>query len=225
MSDFVKREDSEFVGQLLTFAEKLPNYQAALGLAAQFITDAEDDAHLMGFTVTSISVAKTYSKGWVELKDNARKGKGTTPIATFPDPVDISTPPTAVPPGIEGRFRERVRQIKANSAYTTEMGEDMGIVAPEDTSELNQPVLTIKLDISSPVLGFKKGKNDGVNIYSKRTGEDAFSLLTFRSKSPYKDTRPNLIPGTPETRQYYANFVKDDVEHGTSSMVASISVG
>jgi len=178
----------------------------------------------MGFAITSIDTAKTYAQSWTSLKDNARGGDGTTPIATFPTPVDVTTPPTAVAPGIEGRFRELVRQIKANSAYTQEMGEDLGIVAPEDTTELTAPQLTAKMEGGQPVISFVKSKSDGIRLYSKRSGEDAFSFLAVDTRSPYTDSRPNLILGTPETREYYAYYIKNDEQVGSQSAVVSINV-
>lgn len=224
MSGFVKNGDLEFVSQMNNFSEKLPNYQSVLGLSAATLTAVANDAAMMAFGATAIDTARTYKEGWTQFKDNARFGKGENLLDTFPSPVDVSSPPTAVLPGIEGRFRALVRQIKANPAYTTQMGEDLGIVQDEDNTELMQPTLTLKLDANHPLIGFVKGGNDGINLYCKRSGQDDFSLLTFRSRSPYSDTRPNVTPGTPETRQYKAIFVKDDEEHGTQSSVVSITV-
>lgn len=225
MADLVKRDDLGFVSQLQNFKEKLPNYQATLGLSAATLTAVDNDAGFLAFAVTAIETSKSYSQGWTDLKNDARTGKGTTPIAIFPSPVDVTTPPTAVEPGIEERFRALVRQIKANPAYTNAIGEDLGIVAPEDTSISLQPVLTVKLDAGHPVIGFKKSKSDGIRLYSKRTGEDSFSFLAVDMHSPYVDNRPNLNPGTAEKREYYAYFFKNDEEYGEQSAVVSISVG
>lgn len=224
MSDFVKRDDLGFVSQLNNFKTKLPNYQAALGLDPAVITAVENDASFFGFSVTAIDTAKSYSQGWTSLKDNARDGEGSNPINSFPAPVDVTTPPTAVLPGIETRFRKLVRQIKANSAYTEQMGEDLGIVAPEDTTTLTAPKLKIKLDGGNPVISFVKSKSDGIKLYSKRGAETEFTFLAVDTKSPYTDTRPNLTPGEAETRQYYAFFLKDDEQVGTQSDVIEISV-
>jgi hypothetical protein len=224
MSDYVKKDDLGFVVQLNNFKNKLSNYATVLGLDPAVLTNVSNDSEFMGFAVTSIDTSKTYAQGWTSLKDDARNGKGTTPIGTFPSPVDVTTPPTAVDPGIEDRFRALVRQIKANPAYNNTMGEDLGIVAPEDTAVSLLPVLTIKLDAGKPVISFKKGKSDGIRLYSKRAGEDAFSFLAVDTHSPYTDTRVNLIPGTSEKREYYAYFFKNDEEYGDQSAVASVSV-
>ena len=50
-------------------------------------------------------------------------------------------------------------------------------------------------------IAYPKSNLDGVEIRSKRGGESESTLLTHDTKSPYVDTRPNLVPG-PETRYY-----------------------
>ena len=225
MSGYVKDNDLEFVSQLSNFKDKLPAYQTVLGLDAAVITSVTDDATFMAFAVTAIDTAKSYAQGWTSLKDDARGGKGTTPIASFPTPVDVTTPPTAVNPGIEDRFRSLVQQIKANPAYTEAMGEDLGIVAPQDTTELTAPKLTVKLEGGVPVISFVKSKSDGIRLYSKRGSETEFTFLAVDTRSPYTDSRPNLTPDTAETSQYYAYFIRADEQVGSQSDVVEISVG
>jgi hypothetical protein len=182
------------------------------------------DIKFMVFVVEGSITANTYKQGWTSLKQDTRNGDGATPDGSFPSAVDISEAPTAVPQGIEQRFRALVAQIKANSAYTVSMGEDLGIVADESSVDLGKPELTVKVEGGTPIIAFKKSKSDGVKIYSKQGTEAAFSFLAVDTRSPYVDNRPNQTPGTPETRQYYAYFIVNDEQVGSQSDVISVNV-
>lgn len=224
MSDYVKSDDLGLVIQLNNFKNKLPSYAATLGLSPATITAASNDAAFFGFSVSAIETATTYKKGWTDIKTAVRKGKDPGVITDFPVPVNVTTPPTAVAPGVEERFRALAQQIKTSPAYTQAMGEDLGIVAAEDTVVLTAPVLTVKMEGGSPVIGFKKGKSDGIKLYSRRGAETEFSFLAVDTKSPYVDNRPKLIPSAPEKRDYQAFFVVDDQQVGEESAVKSITV-
>ncbi len=225
MADYVKAADLDFVAQLKVFAEKLPNYQMALGLTPAQMAAVEADDQFMAFVVLGSNAAGTYKQGWTDLKDAARKGDGAALLNTFPAAVDVSSPPAvAIAPGVEARFRTLVGQIKTNSAYTNAMGEDLGIVADESASALTKPVLTVKLEGADPVIGFKKGSSDGIKLYSKRGSETDFSFLAVDTRSPYVDNRPNLVPGTTEKRTYQAYFIVNDAQVGGVSDDISIKV-
>lgn len=51
-----------------------------------------------------------------------------------------------------------------------------------------------------------------MNIYSQRDGDTDFKLLGRDSHPPFVDTRPLLVAGKPELRQYRAIFVVGDQE-------------
>jgi hypothetical protein len=224
MKDYVKTSDLEFVVQLNNFSSKLPAYVTVLGLPATTVVAAANDAAYFGFAVTAIDTADTYKQGWTEIKKSARKGKGTSPISGFPSAVNVTTPPTAVVPGIEDRFRALAQNIKTNPAYTKAIGEDLGIVAPEDSTELIAPTLKVKLDGGLAVISFNKAKSSGIRLYCKRGTEAGFTFLAVDTKSPYTDSRPNQNPGSPEKREYYAFYQVDDKQVGNQSAVVEITV-
>jgi len=225
MSDLVKRADLEFVAQLKIFAEKLPNYQMALGLTAAQTEAVNADDDFMAFVILSNQAADGYKQGWTELKDLARTGTGNTPITSFPITAGPALPPiTPVAPGIEARFRALVGQIKASPAYTQAMGEDLGIVADSSSTALTKPVLTVKMVGAEAVIGFKKLSSDGIKLYSKRGAESDFSFLAVDTRSPYVDNRPNLVPGTTEKRTYQAYFIVNDAQVAGVSDAISVNV-
>lgn len=224
MADLVKKNDLELVVQLNNFNAKLPLYMVQLGITQATVDAVSADAEYFSFIVTGADKAKDYSKAWTTQKSTSRRGTGDAPIAGFPVPVDVSTPPAAVLPGVEKRFRQLVKQIKSNPNYTDAIGEDLGIVATQPVPVFTAPELKVSMKGGNPTIGYKRGNSEGVRIYSKRAGEDSFTFLDVSTRSPYVDARPNVVPNTAETRQYYAYFLVNDAQVGSQSAIVSISV-
>ncbi len=79
------------------------------------------------------------------------------------------------------RVRALARRIKAHPAYTPAIGAQLGIIGPEDTTDLT----TSKPDLSGHALTggaaeiqFNKSISDGVNLYSQRDGDAGFIVTT-----------------------------------------------
>jgi len=223
MADFVKGSDLEFVAQLSTFAQKLPNYATVLNLTPAEVGDAQNDSDLMARAVLAVNESKATAQGWTNFKNLARRGDAPA-LPPFPSPVDTTNLTPLVAPGVEERFRALARRIKASPGYTTGIGEDLGIHGEEDTTEPTSPVLTVKVDGGHPVISFKKGKSDGIRLYSRRSGETGFVFLAVDTRSPYVDNRPNQTEGVPEKREYYAYFISGDEAVGTKSATIEITV-
>jgi hypothetical protein len=66
-------------------------------------------------------------------------------------------------------------------------------------------------------LWFSKSKSDGVNIYSTRAGDTASTFLARDTVPPCVDTRPLLVAGKPEVREYKCVYVSNDEEIGQFS--------
>ncbi|MBC8873549.1 MAG: hypothetical protein H8E44_29265 [Planctomycetes bacterium] len=127
---------------------------------------------------------------------------------------------------VESNARSLANRLKAHAAYTEALGEQLGIVGPEDTTDLTnaQPTLTAQsVNPGNVTIGFDKTISDGVMIHSKRGAETVFTMLAWDTRSPYLDNRPNLAPG-PETREYRAQYFKDDEPIGQFSDVLQVTV-
>jgi hypothetical protein len=221
MSTLIENTDLGFVAQLTNMKDKIGGYASALGFSPAQVAAIGADADYMSFMVLGLVNAKEYTKAWTSRKDETRKGTALA-LGVYPIPVDITTPPALVAPGVEKRYSNLVATIKANAAYTNAMGEDLGIIAANSGAEVTTPELKLKRDGVTVVVGFSKGNNDGARIYSRRGSELAFTFLALDTKSPYVDTRPNLVPGTPEKREYYAILFDDSNEVGDPSAIVSI---
>jgi hypothetical protein len=71
---------------------------------------------------------------------------------------------------------------------------------------------------------FKKRGATSVNIYVRHVGEIKGRLVAHVAKSPYLDPTPVAVPGTAETRTYYALGVKHDQETGQPSDSVSVAL-
>jgi hypothetical protein len=115
----------------------------------------------------------------------------------------------------EKRARALAGRVKKHPAYTPALGNLLGIIGPEDTTDLSvsKPQLT-GFDRHGGVveLDFNLLTSDGVNIYSRRDGDGDFKFLARDTVAPYIDNRPMLVAGKPELREYKAVFVRYDQE-------------
>jgi hypothetical protein len=119
-------------------------------------------------------------------------------------------------------IREFAQRIKKNAAYTTAIGEDLGIIGDEQTVDVanSQPELKYSKVPSGHEFKFNlKGFFAGVNIYKKLPSAASFTFLARDTSSPYIDTT-TVENGT----QYYAYFVLGDTEVGQRSAIVTVGV-
>ena len=82
------------------------------------------------------------------------------------------------------------------------------------------PRVKLKSLLSSVVrIDWRKGKFDGVLVYSKRGDEVEWTLLDRDNYSPYIDTRPPLEAGKPEIRYYRFRYLLGDQAVGDYSPI------
>lgn len=118
-------------------------------------------------------------------------------------------------------------RVKNTAGYTAAIGQQLGFIGAEDTTDLTQekPILrATAVTAGSVTVAFNKQTSDGVRVSSKRGGETTFSFLATDTSSPYVDNRPNLVAGTPETRQYQAQYILGDDPIGELSDLLSVTV-
>lgn len=127
---------------------------------------------------------------------------------------------------VETNARNLARRIKTHPSYTEAIGQQLGIVGPEDTTDLSQAKPTLKLEsvaAGAVTIGFQKSVADGVWIYSRRGSEGDFSPLALDLFSPYVDNRSNLT-ASPESREYIGYFVQNDQLIGNASDALRVTV-
>jgi hypothetical protein len=118
--------------------------------------------------------------------------------------------------------RALAQRIKKSLAYTTMIGDQLGIEGVEDSVDMSQQKPTLEVVVKPAgvnEVNFNKMGAEGVHIYGMRDGETGFTLLASETHSPYVDNRPLLTAGKPETRQYKAMFFLGKSEIGLASDV------
>jgi len=199
-SDFIPDQDANFAVWHGEFLIGCTDNAATLGIAPADLTSlgANDTAVNDG-----IAVAKTAS----DAAKQANKDKDNA--------IRLA----------EQFARALAQRIKTNPAYTPALGEALGIIGPEITPQAEtKPILKAKaLPHGVVELSFKKGRTDGINLYSQREGDADFVFLARDTTSPYVDNRPLLVAGKPELRKYRAIFVLRDHETGDASDIASVT--
>jgi hypothetical protein len=227
MADYVKNRDLDFVLQLNSFSTTLPTYAATFGLVAAELAAVEADAEFMAFIVTINSQANQYAEDFTKLKDQVRYGKGgavTGPLPTAPSAI---TPPDSVDPNVEARFRAMAQRIKAHPAYTTGIGESLGIEAEQSTFDplTAKPELKVRMTGGQPEVVWKKNKMSAIEIHACIAPATTYSLLAIDTTPNYIDTTPPPPQGESQLRKYKAIYRLRDSRVGQWSDEVSVTVG
>ncbi|MGC4023066.1 MAG: hypothetical protein QM734_14540 [Cyclobacteriaceae bacterium] len=126
---------------------------------------------------------------------------------------------------VEQRFRLLVQRLIHSPAYTTAIGEDLGIEGPaiNMTPANLKPAFFIELSSGGyPNLRWTKGRTDGVEIW--KDGGQGFVKLDRDMKPDYID-KSNLPPaGTLAIWKYKMIYVVNDEVVGNWSDVVSVTV-
>jgi len=192
--DYLPKGDSQYSFWYDNFGNTLVEHGPTLGLTNDEITVVQTDALSVRAKISDVQAMKLTIHSAVETKS-----------ATL----DASTQHT----------RKLAKRLKAHPNYTRSLGEALGIVppgAPTPSGSIDYAKPTFKITVLGDRVRLDWIKNifDGVVIESKRGGETTWTRLDVDTKSPYEDTRKNLVPGTPETRIYRMRYMMDDEEVG-----------
>ena len=232
LSDYILRDDQGKAQQFNQFAANIGAQLAALGLSAtdpDIVQQALDAARfyaLVDFGVTMQSAAQ----GWTASKNHERDGGDITPSGQTV-PVLPANFPAAVAPGIVPRFRALAQRVKNCPGYTVAIGQMLGIEAAHGmtagvlSSDGPTPVLRGKaLDTGGAELKSTKGDAEAVDIYCKRDNDADFVFLVRALHFPIIDSRPLLVAGKPEKREYRAKFNRQNQPYGNMSLILTLIV-
>jgi hypothetical protein len=227
-ADYIPSNDDAFGALLTNFAATIGSYAVTLGLTPAQLTAQANDASNFAEALSAQEMMRDASQQWTTWKDMVRGGSG--PAAPAPVVPGIDVPLAPITPGVEGRFRALVKQIKASAGYTHSIGAALGIegaeqVAP-DMSTI-QPVITAKTMGTTVVVGWNWGGQrdflDLCEIQVDRGDAKGFVPLSFDTTPNYTDTQP--FPATPVKWIYQAIYRVGDHRVGQWSSPVSITVG
>jgi hypothetical protein len=193
--DYIPPKDANFIGWHDRFKDEVAALKTTFGLTDPEVAAVAADNAASHTKLTASNAAKAAAQTANEQKN-----------ATFKT--------------VKSNARALAQRLKKHPAYTPALGEQLGIIGPEDSTDLTESKPTLTVDESQPnklTIGFNKSISDGVNLYSRRGSETAFTFLARDTESPYMDTRPPLTPGALERREYQAVYVLGDDEVGLRS--------
>jgi hypothetical protein len=228
---YLPKADAERLTWVTNFNNKLigtTGYGATLGLTPAQLLYILNGIKMLTYIFAMITVAEKFYHSCISFKDSLNGAA----IGTVAQAIPVFTPPpgvptTIVPFGFYAWIMALVANIKTNAAYTVAMGTDLDIIGTEIVANWTtaQPTKVKVVSTAGNVKGsYLKGQAGGARIESKRASETAFTFLTNVTKASFIDSRPNVVPGTPETRQYRIWYLLDDVVVGIVSVIVTITV-
>jgi len=225
---YLPRRDKDRVIWLNNFAAKLSTYAASFGITPAEVTSVTKYAVMFSYIIGLMDTVDTFKQNLTKYKNKLSVSTIGSPLGA-PPTLTIPVAPATVEAGIFTIISGIVQRIKGfKNIYTDAIGEDLGIVGDEitfDPDTFKMEIKGVKITNEGVKLDWIKGETDGANIYSRIGSAGPFTKLAFDGESPYIDTRPLSVPGTPETREYMAKPVVHDTEVGLPSDVVSVVVG
>jgi hypothetical protein len=106
------------------------------------------------------------------------------------------------------------------------MGQDLNIIPPVIPFNPGNmlPNLTIRLESGHPLLKWKKGEADGLQLYVDRRDNNGFVPLAKVFRNTYLDVMEVPVNAFTATWDYKARYLIGDDEVGQFSPVISINV-
>jgi len=226
---FFPREESKRVLWLNNFSDKLKNVYATLfGISSSDADKIVAYASFYAFLIGYLTGIRAFVQDLTKYKNDFLGAPLNTTNGTLPT---FSITPPATTPAEAGAYTiisNVIKTIKAHPKYTPAIGEDLKIVGDE-TEFVNDEYKPEGKGIALPgsvKLEFPKKGVDGQAVYSRPVGStdpNAWEKLANDFHSPYFDTRPLAVAGTPEKREYKLRGLIGDTEIGQWSDVITVT--
>jgi hypothetical protein len=225
----IKRTEGDFSRQLLTFKNNIGGYSTVLGLDAAVVTAQGADALYYKYTLDCADVVQNAAQQYNAWKLLVRAG-GALPPTGAPVLPSLPTSVTPVAPGVEGRFRKLVQDIKAKPEYNDAMGAALGIegavLSPPDLASI-QPKFEVEITGGQVFIDWSWQNYadwlDAIELQVDRGEGKGFVMLAQDTTPGYTDTAPFPTAATKWT--YRAIFVVNDSRVGQWSNTVTVLVG
>ena len=217
-------------GLLLPWAQnfclKFPIHSTTLTFGIAALTAAVADCNMLIYLLqTYVPAVRHDAEEAVTYKDIIKEGPIGTPSGAPPVATALPVAPTTVAAGILPRLRLLVQEIKNKPAYNEGIGRDLGIIAAVPAPNLDPPKLSVKSNHAlNVVIPWTKSGWSGVKVQARSEGTGTWTDLGLDLFSPFADTRPLLVPNTPEVREYRACHLDGDtaLENWSSILVVNV---
>jgi hypothetical protein len=187
---YLPNADKDRVVWLKNFANKFSTLGAGLGFTAAEITAVSNDSAMFTYIVDYVEVFKNESNKRVAYKNLLATGDIGTPLGAVPGLPTVAAAPAPVPAGIFKRLAKVVARIKNHPTYNLSIGQDLGIISPDNSVDISEmkPAIKGAHDAGRPLIKWKKGHADSLDIYVDRKDGKSFVFLANDSQPDYVDT-------------------------------------
>lgn len=225
-SNYLPGTDAEKVVWINNFSSKIGGYAVSLGIAPAEVTSVANDKAFFQFMVNMLDSYKQTVNNITSYKNLLKHASGGQHLGAIPTPPALGTAPAAVPEGVFDRISRLVQRIKASANYTESIGNDLGIIAPTNTVDVNtlQPDLTLKLDAGRPHIKCAKGVADAIDLYVDRNDGIGFKSIGRLLKTEYIDSSTLPAGVSLAEWKYKAMYVIGNDNVGIMSNIESIVV-
>lgn len=223
------KAEADLVIWYKNFGQTLATHATTLGLTSADVAAVKDDGAMLEYLIGElVPTYQTALQARVSFKNLMKDGPLGAPGGDPPPAPTAGTAPASIAPGILPRLRQLIQRIKAAPNYTEAIGQELNIIGPEGNAPSGDANAkptgkAIALPTSQVKIEFTKRGFDGVWIESRRTGETEWTALGTDNFSPYIDTRPPLVAGRAEVREYRLRFIRRDEPVGEWSDIISVS--
>ena len=219
--------ENDLVPWLNNFKTKLvTQFGALLGFTTSELTQLGNETQAFGNAVQYKNALRTSEGAMTSMVREMRTGSPLENIGPVPVPPAIFTIPPGTMKGLIKKVQQYVQRIKSHPAYTTTIGQELGIIAPVQAFNpaTMQPELKVRVDAGYAKLSWKRKQADGVVIYVDRGDGNGFVELARRVSTSYIDAEPMPANTISVTRTYKLRYFINDDEVGVESVSVTVNV-
>lgn len=223
---YLPSSDSDRVLWLNQFSAKLSTYQTTFAITNTDLQSVQKDAAMFAYIMGLQDMAKQTLQNITAYKSLLKKSMVNQTNNTLPQMPSTPTAPAAVNPGILDRIGNLVQRIKHHGNYTEAIGQDLNIIAPVSNIDIThlEPDIKVRLEGGRPVLKWKKGDTDALDLYVDRGDGAGFTKIERILQPTYVDTFSLTGTSVLAEWKYKGIYVIADQQVGEMSSVVSVVV-
>lgn len=214
---------AEFLNNL---AAKIGTHAATFGIGPAEAASLKNDAAMFKYLLDMQEAFKTFKQNISAYKNMLRDGEDSGSPHPLPIMPALPLPPALVNNDIFGRARKLVARLKTHNNYSEAIGEGLGIIGDEHIVDIHElkPVLKSRLDAGRPVIIWKKGVAESLDIYVDRRDGKGFVLIATDSQPDYIDKYPMPKDKESVVWEYKAAYRIGDKQVGHFSDTVLVTV-
>lgn len=222
---YLPRADKDRAIWLKNFSIKLAGHAENVGVLPDEVLGISNDALVAIYALEASEIAKSVASqqiGFKKLMYDGLEGG----VISFPAPTPVLTQPVLVKPGIFKRVGKMVQRIKNHQNYNEAIGRDLMIIASDSATDrmTMKPEIGGGLDAHRPIIKWKKGSADSIDIYVDRKDGKGFVFLVNDSTRDYVDTHPLPTGSDTAIWSYKGIFKLKSTQVGEFSNTINITV-